>query len=131
MVKIPDLTNKQLVAQLEKYGKIMDQLLKERDKRAQANDPDELYTKKEMVLREQQRQQAAPAEPQAAPAEGGSDNLLSFDDDEISAMEAEAEKAKVKEEQDDEEVRVTQLLQLSKEDLAALQANKKKIQKKG
>lgn len=127
MVKIPDLTNKQLVSQLEKYSKIMDQLLGERNKRAAAADSDDLYTKKELAQREFERQSAAPA---ASSGDDG-DNLLSFDEDEINAMEKVAEKAKEKEEENDEEVRVTQLLQLSKEDLAALQANKKKIQKKG
>ena len=128
MVKIPDLTNKQLVSQLEKYSKIMDQLVGERNKRAAAADSDELYTKKELAQREFERQSATPV---ASASSGDGDNLLSFDEDEINAMEEQAVKAKEKEEENDEEVRVTQLLQLSKEDLAALQANKKKIQKKG
>ena len=124
MVKIPDLTNKQLVAQLEKYGKIVDQLAKERNARVVKKDSDDLYTKKELVAREA----AKPKTPQAS-ADGG-DNLLSFDDEELDAMDEVASKQEIKEE-DDEEVRVTQLLQLSKEDLAALQANKKKMKKKG
>jgi hypothetical protein len=146
MVKIPDLSNKQLLSQLEKYEKIMDQLVKERDKRVAANPTDDLYTKKELIDREvakkmaaQQAQMAAaaPAAAQAAaaaPAEapkGKEDNFLSFDEDELSAIEAATEEDKAKDPEEDEEVRVTQLLQLSKEDLAALQANKKKIQKKG
>ncbi|MBK26936.1 MAG: hypothetical protein CME70_23235 [Halobacteriovorax sp.] len=126
MVKIPDLTNKQLVSQLEKYGKIMRQLVGERDKRAAANDTDDLYTKAERAERE-----AARAAAPEASSDGSGDNLLSFDEDELTAMEDKAKEAQAKAEDDDEEVRVTQLLQLSKEDLAALQANKKKIQKKG
>ncbi len=126
MVKIPDLTNKQLVSQLEKYGKIMRQLVAERDKRAAAKDSDDLYTKAELAERQAAREAATPAA-----SDGSGDNLLSFDEDELSAMEDKAQEAKAKSEEDDEEVRVTQLLQLSKEDLAALQANKKKIQKKG
>lgn len=114
MVKIPDLTNKQLVSQLEKYGKIMGQLVSERDRRSAKNDSDELYTKAELLKK---------TKPTTAIE---SDNLLSFDEDELNAIEQQANKAPVREE-DDEEVGVTQLLKLSKEDLVALQANKKKI----
>lgn len=123
MVKIPDLTNKQLVSQLEKYGKIMKQLTGERDKRAQISDTDDLYTKVELSLRIKAREKA-PVE-----VDSPDDNLLSFDDEEINAMEENAAKQEIKSEGEDEEVRVTQLLKLSKEDLAALQANKKKVQK--
>ncbi|MFT6070493.1 MAG: hypothetical protein ACJAT2_003175 [Bacteriovoracaceae bacterium] len=123
MVKIPDLTNKQLVSQISKYAKILAQLTGERDKRAQVNDTDDLYTKGELAERIKAREAAAPV------AHVEEDNLLSFDDEEINAMDEVATKQGVNNEGEDEEVRVTQLLKLSKEDLAALQANKKKIQK--
>ncbi len=121
MVKIPDLTNKQLVSQISKYAKILAQLTGERDKRTQVNDTDDLYTKSEVEQRIKARAATAPAAEE--------DNLLSFDDEEINAMDDLASKQDIKSEGEDEEVRVTQLLKLSKEDLAALQANKKKIQK--
>ena len=124
MVKIPDLTNKQLVSQIEKYVKIVTQLTGERNKRAQVRDTDDLYTKTELAKRILARETAPVSEIQ-----GEEDNLLSFDEEEISAMDQAASKQDIKQEGDDEEVRVTQLLKLSKEDLAALQANKKKIQK--
>jgi hypothetical protein len=123
MVKIPDLTNKQLVSQIEKYVKIVAQLTGERNKRAQARDTDDLYTKTELAKRISARE----ADPVSELRE--EDNLLSFDEEEISAMDQAASKQDIKSEGEDEEVRVTQLLKLSKEDLAALQANKKKIQK--
>lgn len=124
MVKIPDLTNKQLVSQIEKYAKIMKQLTGERDKRAKVNDVDELYTKVELAQRIKDREAAAEMDVREP-----EDNLLSFDEEEINAMDEVASKQDIKQEGEDEEVRVTQLLKLSKEDLAALQANKKKIQK--
>jgi hypothetical protein len=123
MVKIPELTNKQLVSQVEKYAKILKQLTGERDKRAQINDTDDLYTKVELAERIKHRESAS------THSSGPEDNLLSFDEEEINAMDQVAAKQDIKPEGEDEEVRVTQLLKLSKEDLAALQANKKKIQR--
>ena len=133
MAKISELSDKQLVTQLEKYEKIYFQLLNERDKRLEKSGPDpKMYTKREIDLRQI-------IEPDEKEDEGIRDERtqafqLKFEDSEIAQMH-EAEKAiEVQSESEEDEVRVTQLLRLSKEQLAELKAgssvNKKVVKKK-
>lgn len=154
MVKIKDLSNPQIVQQLKKYQKIIDELVKERSKRIDDGQPKkELFTTQELSRIQEEAapvakaapapapvKKAAPApveeaaeEPTATPAqEVGDDGAfqVSFDDGELDEFKENMAKEKEKEEENDEQIRVTQLLTLSKEDLAELQANKKKSESK-
>ncbi|MCP4913104.1 MAG: hypothetical protein GY909_08290 [Oligoflexia bacterium] len=103
MVKIKDLTDPQLDSQIKKYKKILGELEKEKNKRLEASG-----------------EIAAPKTEQFS---------VAFDDEEISQMQADVKKEKVKQEED-EQVRVTQLLSLSKEQLQELQDNSKKLKAK-
>lgn len=135
MVKIKDLTEKQLLSQIEKYEKIYTQLLAERDKRVAAGaNPDALKTVAEKTadkirIKEMQEAQAQ-AEASDSTPESSESFHLSIDDNELSAYASEDHSVGGGGEA--EEVRVTQLLKLSKEQLNELRsggANKKK--KKG
>jgi hypothetical protein len=123
MVKIRELSNTQLVSQIEKYEKIYFQLVNERDKRLEASGEDSgLLTKREIVVKEQEESQKDIQEAYQ----------LKFDDSEIAQIN-EAEKAiELQEESTEDEVRVTQLLRLSKDQLAELRGHKgaKKVVKK-
>ena len=146
MVKIKDLSNPQIVSQLKKYQKIIDELIKERAKRLEGGQPaKELYTPKELsALQKTPAPKPAPApkvkaepveevveEPSAVQAEGDEGAFqVSFDDGELDEFKENMAKEKQKEEEDEEQIRVTQLLTLSKDDLAELQANKKKSESK-
>lgn len=127
MVKIRELSDKQLVSQLEKYEKIYTQLVNEREKRVtkRGGDPKGLLTAKEEEERVKSQPQAAQVEEEAPASDGGTKAFhLKFDDSELSAMQEEEERSHQKEEED--EVRVTQLLKLSKEQLEELRSPKPK-----
>ena len=117
MVKINELSDKQLVGQLEKYQKIIDQLFVERTRRVKKGvDESLLLTQKEKIEFKKKKQKE----------EESAEFQLEIDDSEIEKMQEEAASLKQKNEEEDEEVRVTQLLQLSKEQLAELKKGKKK-----
>ena len=107
MAKISELTNKQLVQQLEKYKKISDKLLKEREKRILGGVPrNYLLMEHENSIVEDQ----------------GEDASFSL---ELSAEDLkQVEEIKAKQGGAEEEARVTQLLQLTKKQLENF--NKKK-----
>jgi len=123
MVKIRELSDKQLVSQLEKYEKIYHQLISEREKRAKSKGGyEELLTEKEIS-------ELAPEE-ELLPEKSGTEAFqLKFDQEELNQMQEDENKANVHEEEDDE-VRVTQLLRLSKEQMEELKQGAKKITKK-
>lgn len=128
MVKIRELSDKQLLSQIEKYEKIYKQLLAERDKRldsgAQAAG---LLTAKEKEL---QTKTGASSNSLSSP-EKTQAFQVKFDDADISQMEEDV-KDSGKASQHEEEDSVTQLLKLSKEQLEELQNPKltKKVVKK-
>tara|TARA_R110002072_G_scaffold276051_1_gene437467 strand:+ start:213177 stop:213515 length:339 start_codon:yes stop_codon:yes gene_type:complete len=101
MVKIRELTDPQLSSQIKKYRKILDELEKEKAKRQEATGEVKTPEKEEFQV--------------------------SFDEDEISQMQENVAKEKVKEQESEEQIRVTQLLTLSKDQLKELQENSKKL----
>jgi hypothetical protein len=143
MVKIRELSDKQLVAQLEKYEKIYLQLVGEREKRVKRGTVEEVLLtqrEKQELKASQIEEEVFKEEPQE---EQSSDDKtqafhLKFDDAEILNMEKEKEaEAKAKEPVEDDEVRVTQLLKLTKEQMEELKkpavkkvTKKKKVRKK-
>jgi len=130
MVKIRELSDSQLLSQIEKYEKIYHQLMEERNKRlGRESQSSGLLTKREEQL-ERQKQEGRGEESK----ESTQAYQLKLDDSEIEEIN-EAQRASTVEGlgyDEDDEVRVTQLLRLSQEDLAELKANKntKKILKK-
>ncbi len=143
MVKVSEITNIQLQKQIQKYKKILDQLVKEREKRRSRGEPgQELYTGEEIA--EMKAASSAPrpnprSNSRGASRNGSSDESMSdysapelsmsdvqleIDVDEIERLKKEEEVARL-ESGDVEEVRVTQLLQLSKEQIAELKKSKK------
>lgn len=127
MVKIRELSDKQLVSQLEKYEKIYGQLVGERDKRVRSKGSDKgLLTIKEIELKKVDE-----PEPEEEVAESTQAFQVKFDDDELSGFDADNEAMSAKNEEEEDEVRVTQLLQLSKEQLEELRSpGPKKVVKK-
>ena len=141
MVKVSEITNIQLLKQIQKYNKILEQLHKERDKRRARGEPGaELYTPQELA--QMRAKSSAPKpKPQAhssghskdsksdddftAPELSMSDVQLEIDVEEIERLKSEEAKAKEASGDDTEEVRVTQLLQLSKDQIAELKKAKK------
>lgn len=117
MVKIRDLSNKQLVQQIEKYQKIIDGLYKERQKRISNNQPpEELLTPKELAIAEEERKRSQENE----------QFQLKLDDEEIESIKKENEKVQESRSEDQEDlVRVTRLIQLSKSQLEELRKGKK------
>lgn len=135
MVKISEISNKQLLMQIIKYKKIMDQLLKERENRRARGAPGaELFTPQELSKMQaiSSAPKSKPAKEREATADISSPDLtgesfqLEIDVDEINRLRAEEEKAKAAKGEDEEEVRVTQLLQLSKDQIAELKKAAKK-----
>ncbi len=119
MAKINELNNKQLLMSVVKYKKILDQLLAERDKRLSAGMPEaELLTPEEIKEKEEQRTHEAQLEQFS----------LNLGDDDIEAIETLKKEEESKDDDEDELVRVTTLLRLSKEQLAEL--NKAKQEQK-
>ncbi len=115
MVKIKDLQDSQLVEQIAKYKKIVDELYKERDRRTLLAGSDEgLLTPEEIKLKQEQG---------GSVAADASMFSVSFDDEEISEMQRNIEEKKDSQGEGEGEVGVTQLLTLSKEQRAALKKN--------
>lgn len=140
MVKVSEITNQQLLKQILKYRKILDQLLKERDSRKARGAPSaELFTKEELggasdasSARERAKAKISGHKKDetleiSSPNLTASDVQLEIDVDEIERLKAEEDRARAERGEDEEEVRVTQLLQLSKDQIAELKkaANKK------
>lgn len=134
MVKIRELSDKQLLSQIEKYEKIYHQLITERDKRvANSGNEQALLTAKEKAKKAKEAPAAAP------PQEEGEDTQafhLKFDDADLNQMEESMNESKPSEQQEEQDS-VTQLLRLSKDQLAELQnpqpkkvVKKKKVLKK-
>lgn len=128
MVKIRELSDKQLVSQLEKYEKIYGQLVDERNKRVQQKGADAgLLTLKEQTAKKASQPKEMPFEK----PENTQAFQVKFDDDELNNFDAENEAMGKKDEEEDDEVRVTQLLKLSKEQLEELRSPQpKKVVKK-
>lgn len=127
MVKIRELSDKQLLAQLEKYEKIYGQLVSERDKRVSSNGSD----KGLLTAREAEEKRLAVVEDTPIQQSDKTEAFhLKFDDEELSQMEAAKNESKGIKDEEDDEVRVTQLLQLSKAQLAELRCGKKGEPKK-
>ena len=134
MVKISEIGNKQLLKQILKYKKILDQLMKERESRRAKGAPGaELYTPNELAKMRQvsSAPKSKPAAPEptqesTAPELSAASFQLEIDVDEIERLKDEEEKAKAAKGEDEEEVRVTQLLQLSKDQIAELKKAAKK-----
>lgn len=122
MVKIVELTNEQLVASIEKYQTIIDELYKEREKRLGAGASiEEVYTKGELEKMKQNNTSISDSDQFA----------LNLGDDDIEAIETVKNETSIrnKSEDDDELVRVTTLLRLSKEQLAELNKAKEERDK--
>ena len=134
MVKIKDLTEKQLLSQLEKYEKIYNQLISERQKRVSAGaDINALMTVSEKKAEAERRKKEASSE-NNSPKPNKTDEPteayhLKIDENEISALNQDNNSAPDQEEEE-EEVRVTQLLQLSKEQLEELRGGAAKKNEK-
>lgn len=142
MVKVSEIDNKQLLKQILKYRKILDQLMKEREaRRAKGAPVAELYTPQELAAKKSASSAPKPAPSKsAAPAKSAgtasieitqselsaSDFQLEIDVDEIERLRAEEEAEKAAKGGDEEEVRVTQLLQLTKDQIAELKKAAKK-----
>lgn len=152
MVKIPELKDKQLIAQIYKYDKILKSLLKERKRRiAKGVKPESLMTPterqvaKKMQAKGKIEPEVSIEEENVSPMEQPEDNLEQSDGLDLGTQEiATTQAAQHEEDEDDEEeeeVRVTQLLQLSqdqikdfkKKSLEAVKSKKteKKKKKKG
>ncbi len=127
MVKIRELSDKQLLAQIEKYEKIYNQLIAERDKRLDnKRDSSDLMTANEKKL---QQQTGASSSSLSSP-EKTQAFQLKFDDSDISQMEESVRESSEAASKEEEQDSVTQLLKISKEQLAELQSPKKKVVKK-
>jgi hypothetical protein len=127
MVKIRELTHPQLVEQIEKYQKIIDELFKERKRRLSSGvDASALQTKVEKVQPAAPILTPAPKAQSAVVDQADDAFALSFDDDELEKFEQEAKKTGQKVEAT-EKFRVTQLLTLSKDQLAELQKNAARV----
>ncbi len=142
MVKIRDLTEKQLLSQIEKYEKIYTQLLAEREKRVRNGaDLESLKTSAEKTADKIRQQQAKQKQKLEAQIEEDSPVVdestaayhLKIDESELSSLNAQDDNVEAEDEEEEEEVRVTQLLQLSKEQLEELRGGgeKKETVKKG
>lgn len=118
MVKIVELTDKQLVESIDKYHKTLEQLYRDRERRlAEGGDEQNLYTADELKKREEERKK-------------DSDQFsLSLEDEDIEAIEKVQDLAGQDQDEDEELVRVTTLLRLSKEQLAELNKAKQDQQK--
>jgi hypothetical protein len=144
MVKIPELKDKQLIAQIYKYDKILKSLLKERKRRiAKGAKPESLMTPTERQVAKKMKAKGkieAEIEENTSPIAQEDDNLEQAGGLELSSEETTPENTAgeaEEEEDEEEEVRVTQLLQLSQDQIAdfkekslAAAKNKKKAKKK-
>jgi len=134
MVKIKDLTQKQLLSQIEKYEKIYTQLLAERQKRVEGGIEKALLMTSAEKKAEQIRKKQAAQKANVSNEQDSEENVkeeayhLKIDESELSTMKASGEGVP-EDEEVEEEVRVTQLLQLSKEQLEELRGGPKKEEK--
>lgn len=122
MAKIFELTNQQLLANIDKYKKIIDQLYAERDKRVGAGKPEtELYTQEELFEIKKNR----------AKQQEQDQFSLNLAEDDIEEIES-VHKANNQNDEEDEKdlVRVTTLLRLSKDQMAEIQNAKSQSEKK-
>ncbi len=118
MVKIVELTHKQLVESIDKYHKTLEQLYKDRERRLATGVPEaELYTADELKKMSEMRKKEA------------DQFSLSLADEDIEAIETINNPSD--DDEDDELVRVTTLLRLSKDQLAELNKAKHEQQKYG
>jgi hypothetical protein len=126
MVKITELSNEQLLGQVTKYNGILQKLFLERDKRLKKGAPEnELFTKEELAERVTEADEPAPEK------ESGDVFQFTLDDIEIQPM-SKSSSGGNSAPADEEMVRVTQLLKLSKDELKELQdAKEASGQKKG
>ena len=106
MIKISELSNKQLVQQLEKYKKIQDKLLKEREKRVLGGVP------RAYLLMDHEKSIVDSADDASFKLELSAEDLKQVESIKVSQGSVE------------EDERVTQLLKLTKEQLEKY--NKKK-----
>ena len=152
MVKIPELKDKQLVAQIHKYDRILKSLLKDRKRRiSEGAKPSSLMTPKERLIAKKMKdkgmikddiQLEESNEKSNEDDNNTSDQIdgLSLDSELLNVQEkAESERDSFDEdeEEEEEEVRVTQLLQLSQDQIQEFKekskaaSKKKKKKKKG
>ncbi|MGB0454796.1 MAG: hypothetical protein ACPGJV_13890 [Bacteriovoracaceae bacterium] len=158
MVKIRELTDKQLTAQIAKYDRILNSLLKERKVRIKNGTPvAKLMTDKEREIAEKFKEQGVIGEEalagqtktvdldklenqtqsQVKPRVNQSETVQGFevDAEDLVALQNADDNSEDEEEEAAEEVRVTQLLQLNQDQLEELRKNskasKKKKKKKG
>ena len=118
MVKIVELTNKQLVESIDKYHTTLEQLYRDRDRRLADGVPEvELYTADELKKLHEARKKEA------------DQFSLSLADEDIEAIETINNPSN--DDDDDELVRVTTLLRLSKDQLAELNKAKHEQKKHG
>lgn len=137
MVKIRELTDRQLVSQLEKYEKIYVQLLRERDKRAKT-----VGSHKGLLTElEKKEAQEAQVTKNDKDIEKVGETLaqektqffhLKLNDEDLNQIEAQMERESAKNSETENEVHVTRLLQLSevKPKKQVKKVMKKKVRKK-
>ena len=129
MVKIRDLSNKQILQQVVKYEKILDGLYQERDKRlakgvaeSELFTPEQLKKKNDSEVAKQPKasskkessEVSEPVDPLAKQDEGTKDSFsVNFDEDELQTMQDEA--AKATEDEEEDHVGVTQLIRLTQD----------------
>jgi len=122
MVKIKDLSEKQLLSQIEKYQKIYSQLLAERDKRVAAGaNLEDLSTNAE---KEELEKQKIEQESEVKNEQDTDAFQLSIGDRELSSYNDENDN--LAEQKEEEEVRATQLIKLSRGQLNELRMSGKK-----
>ncbi|MBT3583921.1 MAG: hypothetical protein HN509_03360 [Halobacteriovoraceae bacterium] len=128
-----------MIQQFNKYKKVYDELERERQNRLELKPETELlYTKNELATRKKEAVKSEPVKKveevaekkEDATGEVEADNSANYqlhiDTDELSQLEADREaKKKEADQEEDDEVRVTQLLKLSKEQLEELRKDKK------
>ncbi len=135
MVKVSELGNQQLLKQILKYRKILDVLLKERESRLARGHPGaELYSAQELAEIRAISSAPKPVPQEAAPESSAPKSApetfqLEIDVEEIERMRSEEEQRKAAKDDGEEEVRVTQLIKLSKGQLDELRKESKKNKK--
>jgi hypothetical protein len=123
MVKIRDLTDQQIEEQITKYQKILDKLNKEKSLRGGEATTTATESNAAGDI-------AVDNDAQSSDSAEGEAFFLDFEQEEIQKFDQHNSEGPGADEEVDEEIRVTQLLQLSKKDLEELQSGKKKLKKK-
>jgi hypothetical protein len=123
MVKIRELSDQQLIQQIEKYQRTLEKLMEERSQRLGTLSGVE---RQALALAGEENENSAEEEPEQS--EG-----YHFDDEELQQLQNQAASGEGAGlgMGEDEEVRVTQLLQLAKGDLEDLKANSERIKAQG